>query len=368
LRKATGRWAGQIYVTLANGESKRICVTGKTRDVVKRKLQDVIDRDNKGLPYDDKDWTIAAYLDYWMREVQVNRIRATTVTTYNVMINKHIKPVLGKHKLRNLCVSDVRRALNQLKARNCPERTLLECVRVLSASLNCAMREELIFRNVVQLVEKPRYKSRETVIWTAEQAAFFLRYTKDHPQHIAFLLFLTYGLRRGEALGLRYSDIDFSNNLIHIRQQIDRINGEVKARELKTANSRRNLPLIPHIRTALLEHAARNGVTMPSFDPCTRLSTYDTVVVGKTGIPLESKSLERSFHILARKAGLPRITIHAMRHTAATVLKDLSIPVKDAQLILGHANIATTLSIYQHGTPETHRVAITAVGERLLAY
>ena len=72
------------------------------------------------------------------------------------------------------------------------------------------------------------------------------------------------------------------------------------------------------------------------------------------------------FNDLTKSAGLPRIKIHAMRHTAATILKDLNVPIKDIQLILGHANIATTFSIYQHGTHETQRNALYAVGNRLL--
>ena len=83
------------------------------------------------------------------------------------------------------------------------------------------------------------------------------------------------------------------------------------------------------------------------------------------GTPLEPRNFARCFHELAKKAGLLRIKIHAMRHTAATVLKDLNAPVKDAQLILGHSNISTTLNIYQHGTPEAHRAAISAVEKRL---
>ena len=367
MRKATGRWAGQIYVTLANGESKRICVTGKTRDVVKRKLQDVIDRDNKGLPYDDKDWTIAAYLDYWMREVQVNRIRATTATTYNVMINKHIKPVLGKHKLRNLCVSDVRRALNQLKARNCPERTLLECVRVLSASLNCAMREELVFRNVAQLVERPKYTPKKIVIWTEEQSSLFLESVKNHPHYIAFLLFFVYGMRRGEVMGLRYSDIDFVEKKIYVRQQIGRIDGAIKAREVKTKNSIRELPLGERIHEALLEHARKNNIIIPEFNPQFELSTQGTVVISKVGTPIDPDNLTRCFKGLVKKSRLPQIKIHDTRHIAATNMKNQNVYIKDAQDILGHADPITTLKIYQHGTLETKRAAISVAEDRLLS-
>ena len=282
------------------------------------------------------------------------------------MIEKHIKPTLGNHKLKKLSVYDVRAAIGALEERGCTARTRIECLRILSACFSCAMREELLHRNVAQLVEKPKYIKKETTIWTAEQASFFLRSIKNHPQYILFLLLLTYGMRRGEALGLRYCDIDFESGLIHIRQQIGRIGEEIRAWPPKTASSRRTLPLMANVRTALLEHAEKNNITISPYNPQIHFSTQGTVVISEVGTPLEPRNVARCFGSLLKKTGLPRIKIHAMRHTAATVLKELNVPIKDAQLILGHSDIATTLNIYQHGTPDTHRAAISAIEGRLL--
>jgi integrase len=365
-KRKNGRWAAQVFVTLANGNPKRAFVTAKTREEVVAKLHELREQENRGVPYADKDWTVGEYLDYWLSEIQPKRIRETTMALYSLASNNHLKPVLGNLKLKTLSTLNVRRALDELEKRGCSSAMRLECRKVLSACLGSAVREELIHRNVAGLVEKPKHTPQETLIWTAEQAAHFLQVSKDHPKYIVFLLLLTYGMRRGEALGLRWSDIDFRYGLIHIRQQIDRINGRVIARDLKTKNSRRALPLIPNVRVALLEHAEKNNVTLPPFDPYFRLSTEGTIAINSVGKRVEPKSLDWCFRNLTKKAGLPRIKVHAMRHTAATVLKELNVPVKDAQLILGHANISTTLNIYQHGTPETQRVAIAAIGERLL--
>jgi integrase len=365
-KRKDGRWSAQVSMTLANGATKRVCITLKSREAVKKRMHELLMQENNHIPYSEKDWTVAEYLDYWLRDVQKNHIRETTKSLYTFMIKKYIKPTVGNHKVRNLSVYDIRRAMDALTERGCSGRTLQKYLQILTTCLGCAMREELVARNVAQLVEKPKYKAKETMVWTAEQAALFLLVNRNHPQYIAFLLFLTYGMRRGEVLGLRYSDIDFDNGLIHVRQQIDRINGKIMARDLKTANSHRSLPLIADIRTALLAHAKKNGIILPCFNPSLEYTTKGTVVVSRVGTPLEPRNLARCFDELTKKAGLPRIKIHAMRHTAATVLKDLNVPVKDVQLILGHSDIATTLNIYQHGTPETHRSAISAIGERLL--
>ena len=288
-QRPNGSWSALATVTLVNGDKKRKCVTAKTRDSVKEKLRELLEQENRRIPYVKKDWTVAAYFDHWIRDIQVNRIRETTITSYTLVIKKYIKPVLGNHKLCTLSTFDVRRALEELKERGCSSRTKLEFLRILSSCLSCAMREELIFRNVAQLVEKPKHIPQKFIIWTAEQAASFLKTAKNHPQYIAFLLLLTYGMRRGEVLGLRWSDIDFDNGVIHIRQQIDRINGTITARDLKTANSRRELPLMGNVRTALYKHAEQNGVTPTPFSTQLEYSTQGTVVISRVNGKLSSE-------------------------------------------------------------------------------
>ena len=366
-KRPNGRWVSQPNVTLPTGEQKRIFVSAKSHEEILAKLHAIQEQENKRIPYTNKNQTVGEYLDYWLNDIQSKRIRETTMTNYEIMIRKHIKPTMGNHKLRDLSVYNLRNALGLMKERGCSNRIRLECVRVLSACLTCAMREEVVFRNVAQLAEKPKYTAKEIIIWSVEQARMFLDMNKNHPHYIALFLYIVYGMRRGEVLGLRWSDINFDNGTIHIRQQIDRIKGEIKARDLKTKNSFRVVPLKDFTRAALLEHAARNSVIIPPFNPCLELSKQGTVVVSKVGTPLEPRCMNRLFNALVKQSGLPRATPHFMRHIAATVLKDLGTPDKDIQLILGHADIATTIRYYQHGTPDTQHEAMSAVENYLLS-
>jgi len=365
-KRKNGDWEGQATVKQVNGRSKRIYASGKSLAIVKEKIRKKKKQENYALPNSKRDWIVADYLDYWIRDIQTDRIRETTMSTYMLAINKYIKPTMGNHKLQEFSIYNVRQALDVLKKQGCAVTMRQKCLCVLSSCLSHAMRDELIHRNVAQLIEKIEYTPKETIIWTTAQAAQFLQAVKNHPHYIAFLLLLTYGMRRGEVLGLRWCDIDFSNDLIHVRQQIGRINGEIMARELKTKNSRRALPLMENVRATLLEYAKKHVVTLPPFNPYFELSTQGTVVSSKSGKPLEPRYLCKCFENLTQEAGLPRIKLHAMRHTAATIIKDLNVPVKDAQMILGHADISTTLNVYQHGTPESYRTAISAVENRLL--
>jgi integrase len=218
LKRKDGRWAVQATVTLANGGTTRVCVTAKEYETAKEKLREIVERERRNFTYSEENRTVAAYLDYWMRDVQSTRIRETTKELYNMVIRNHIKPAIGGHSLKKLSVRNIREALTLLDERGCSGRIKQIFLEIMSACLNHAMREEeLIFRNVASAVKKPGYKPREIIVWTAEQAAAFLRYDKGHRLYIAFLLLLTYGLRRGEVLGLRWSDIDFDGNWIHVR-------------------------------------------------------------------------------------------------------------------------------------------------------
>jgi integrase len=360
-----GRWAAQASITQADGEPKRICFTSKDRETAKEKLRVVLEQNDR-LPHSGKEWNVADYLDYWLNDIQSKRRRESTMVAYRGMINNWIKPVLGKHSLRELNVSDVDLALDYLRERGCKSSALQKCLGILSSCLSYAMRKDLIYRNVAKLADKPEHTPKETVIWTVEQAIHFLQSTKESPHYIAYLLLLTYGMRRGETLGIRWCDIDFISNQIHLRQQIDRIDNKIMARDLKTKNSRRTLPLISSVRDELLKLAQKRDITIPPFNPVLELSPEGTIVSTHLGTPLESSNFVRYFQAETAKAGLPRIKVHALRHTAATILKDLNVPIKDVQMILGHAHISTTLAIYQHGTSETQRTAMNTLGERLL--
>lgn len=371
-KRKDGRWVAQAHVKLVDGVKKRISATAKTKQLAKEKLDGLLGQKNRYTSPSDKNWTVAEYLDYWMSNIHYKNIREQTKVNYSVFINKHIKPTMGNHKLCDFSVFNIRSALDVMEQNGVSARVRLECLRVLSVCLNYAMSEEggeLVTRNVAQLAKKPKYKAKETVIWTLGQAKLFLQAAKEHPKFIAYLLIIIYGLRRGEAAGLCWRNIDFENNVIHIRQQIIRLNGKLVACDLKTENGRRDLPMMDFVRNALLEHAKKHNITIQPYDPeNSELSTEGTVVISEAGTPLEPQNLLRSFRILTKKVGLPQIKLHALRHLAATILKDLKVPTKDIQLILGHADSSTTLKFYQHGTKKTMDSAIASMESALCSH
>ena len=361
-----GRWRAMLYVSSGNGAKKRIQTSAKSYEAIKKKVKEIQEREKNGLIYTAKGWTVAEGLDYWLYKVHIKKIRENTLDSYERAIKNHIKPVYGGYKVQELTVRHMRLGMDTLEERGVSGRMRNEARKIMSAFLQWCMTEELIMRNVARLIEKPQHTPKKTVIWAAKQASFFIKAIREHRYYIVFVLFFCYGLRRCEDIGLRYCDIDFENNVIHVRQQIGRIKGKLKAWKPKTKESLRTLPLIPFVRSAILAHAEKNGVTIPPFDPYAEPSLEGTIVVSSAGTPLEPRTLGRVSDRLQEKLGLRHITLHAMRHMLATFLKDMGVPLKDAQIILGHTDSAMTLW-YQHENPDTHRSAISALGQNLLA-
>jgi integrase len=193
--------------------------------------------------------------------------------------------------------------------------------------------------------------------WTAAEARQFLAAAKDDPLYAAFVLLIFYGLRRGEALGLRWDDIDFDAGTIQIRQQLRRIGGQLLMSPVKTRAGERELPLLDVARQALKLQAERQAAyrtEMGSAWPAISL-----VFTTRTGRPVEPRNLVRSFRRIGDSNKIRIIKVHHLRHTVGSLLKDLGVPARDAQTILGHTRITTTLEIYTDTDEQARRDALT---------
>ena len=161
-------------------------------------------------------------------------------------------------------------------------------------------------------------------------------------------MLLLYGMRRGEVLGLRWCDVSFELGQFHIHQQLQRIGKDLVQGPVKTAAGRRLLPLIGPLHDGLLDMYARRNACTTENAAARVAGDVSLVFLSSTDTPIDPKNFVRAFHEISRKAGLPYIKLHHTRHTAATMLKNLGVPARDAQLILGHAHVTTTQQLYQH--------------------
>jgi integrase len=234
---------------------------------------------------------------------------------------------------------------------------------VLSSALTQAMREDLVMRNVARLVTLPTAERPDIKPWKADEALRFLEVSADDPLHAAFVILVYYGLRKGEVLGLRWQDIDYEESLLKINQQLQSVGGKLFTGPVKTSAGKRELPLLEVVgmalegrRRAQIEQQRVAGDFWQGDDTVSGL-----IFTTSSGLPIEPRNFNRSFHRICAQHGIRRIRVHDVRHTLATLLMNLRVPARQAQLILGHANISTTQLIYQHGDMENRAMAMKQV-------
>lgn len=356
-RRKDGRYEGAAYVLTTSGTTKRVRVYGATRAEVDRKLTESKAKSDRGIAVDERNWKVGDYLDYWLEEVVKPGRRPATYAQCETVVRLYLKPELGATPLSQLSIPAVQRYVNQLIADGHSVSKVHVVRKVLSAALTRAQRDELVSRNVARLVELPPLNQREASPWSFDEVSWFLAVVHLHYLNAALLLLAIYGLRRGETLGLRWQDVDYDLAVIHIRQQLIRVGQNVLIGPLKTRASIRDLPLLDPVANALRAHHEEQQA---------RGIKSELVFTTLSGTPIEPRNFTRSFERFCRRQDLRAITVHDLRHTAATTLKTLKVTPVDAKRILGHSRITTTLGIYEHSNLDDSRSVMSQVERALL--
>jgi integrase len=228
-------------------------------------------------------------------------------------------------------------------------RTVRYIHTILHRAFKDAARWDRLARNPADAADPLRASAdnRPTMkTWTAEQVRVFLDYVAEHRLYAAFVLLATTGMRRGEALGLRWSDLDLATGRASVVQTIIAINHEVKIGSPKTAAGRRTVALDPFTVTALKEH--RRAQLAERLLMGGGFTDHGLVFCRPDGGPLHPERFSRTFSEQAAKAGLPAIPLHSLRHTWATIALTAGVHPRVAQERLGHSTVGITLDTYSH--------------------
>ncbi|MGW6290250.1 site-specific integrase [Streptomyces sp. NPDC055107] len=353
-RRKDGRYEARVYVPQPDGTRKRKTVYGSTWDECDTKRQELVLRDRQGVPTPTRSAKLSEWLPYWLEEFVRDDRKKTTYAKYETHVRRYLIPHIGAKRLETLGGADVRRMLAAVTAQ-ASAATAKESHRVLRSAITAACREELITRNVVKLVPAPRVESRELKPWNLEETTTFLEAARKDPLYAAFVLAVALGLRRGEVLGLRWSDIDLERRTLTVRNQIQRVQKELYADSTKNRRTRA-IP-VPLMCVAPLRWQ-RLRQTKQRSDAGQAWHESDYVFTTKTGRTIEPRNLSRSFERITEDAGLRRIRLHDARHGCATLLFAAGVPARVVMEILGHSQIAVTMNIYTHVSDEHRREAM----------
>jgi integrase len=344
-----------------------------------------------GVFVDPSKITVGELLDTWLKSKR-GTISVNSEADYASAIRLHLKPALGHLRVQKLNADTIQNVYDAWQDREKPlqPRLIARCHSVLRQALDQAVKRHTIATNVALAVDPPSVKRTVQSVWTPEQTGHFLDVAEGRAKRLMMVQgeeveaeprrdgltplwhFLALeGMRRSEALGLRWKDINWTNGTAHIVQQAKPrkrviVDAAVAAAPVaglrsteispgtKTASGTRSVRLTPQTLDALKEHRTRQleaRLAAPEWED------NDLILCTARGTPINGNNVSRSFQRLVKAAGLPRIRVHDLRHGAATTLLLGGQSAKVVSERLGHANISITLNLYSHVTPHMQEEA-----------
>ena len=234
-------------------------------------------------------------------------------------------------------------------------RTVHYCHAILRRSLNEAVKLGQIGRNPATLIEAPRRAGHEAQYLTVEQARTFLDATKGDRLSCLYTMALQTGMRQGELLGLTWDCVDLDNAMLTVSKALQRVASRLQFVEPKSKSSKRVIPLTQLAVSALRAHRIRQ--LEDRLVSGSKWEEQNLVFPNTEGKPLDAGNMVREFHKALRRAELPRIRFHELRHTCASLLLTQGVPMKVVQELLGHSDYYLTANTYSHVVPELKREA-----------
>jgi len=344
----------------------------RTQGAAQKHLNATLPRVDDGSWRADKPLTVKELLcEHWLPAQRSRELRPATIEQYRNVIDAWIVPNVGGVKVSALTpkmvtelVDTLRTATTSTGRSGLSARSAQLSVGVLKAATAWAAENDLLGRNPIAAVRRPRAHSEVMKPWSADDARTFLTATEDDRLAWAWALLLTRGLRRGELCGLRWEDVDLDGSVLRISRTRVTVAGKAVDSVPKTAAGRRSIPLDSSLVSILRTHKARQAAEKLAAGPAYEDSGH--LLADELGTPYHPETVSGMFEDAARRAGLPRIRLHDLRHTAASLMLSAGVPVKVVSEMLGHASPVITLATYAHAMPGMAEEAGAALSARLL--
>jgi integrase len=350
------RWVAAISVS--PGKRKKFYFE-KKQDAIKKK-NEALKELERGTLATGEQRRLGEYLEDWLENVHKSKLRVGTYINYKKLI-RYIVADLGDIWLLKLTPQQVQTFYAKKLDAKLSSKIVYNMHGVLHLALKNAVRWGLVSRNVCDLVTPPSIVSREVVPLTEEQARLLIKYVRGHHLEVLLATAVVTGMRRGELLALRWSDIDFARSRLLVLHSVNFIEGYgyVEGKP-KTAAGKRVISLPEFLLDMLKEHRAQQ---LERSKAASRWEDHDLVFPNLSGSYLHPGHMGEAFRKLLKEAGLPTIHFHDLRHSAASILLCMGVNVKVIQELLGHSDISITLRTYSHLLPSQQQDVVKTWNE-----
>lgn len=330
----------------------------------RRALREFLVRRSTGQMVVPRSITLSQWLDYWMEEVVLPNRAVTTVYGYRNIIHNHMIPALGQIELQKLSPQDLQQYYSMLvRDKGLNNNTVRRHHDLLSSCLHFAVRQDLIHRCPTERVEPPRAVQFEARFYSPEDLKRLYTLVEGHWLEVIVRLAGSLGLRREEICGLCWDSVDFELRKVHIKAARTSAGAVIILKETKNPTSNRILHMTDDLCELLREEKARQARNRMLKQE----EWLDTglVVVDERGRPYPPNKISLAFGQFIDKNNLPKITLHGLRHTFATVASAQGAPLFDIGRALGHSTPSTTGRIYTHLQDQNHADTLDRVAAAL---
>jgi integrase len=376
-KRPNGSWAWRL--TLEDG--RRESAYDRDQKAARRKCLAKADLLRKGVDPTASRQTLGNFLSWWLADVVAPRREPKTVSAYRYAVNYYVIPALGRIQLGKVTPQQVQTLLRNMERDGKSPRTVAMVRTVLRTALQQGVKLGMVERNVAALVDAPPQVRVERKPLTADEARQLLDAARGDPNEAVYRLALTLGLRLGEALAVRWCDVNLDGGELRVARNLQRVKldqvrpeHEVVAggrrggsvlllKVLKTRQSRRTLVLPPSLVEALRSQRDRQAFARSAAGD--RWRDTDLVFTTPIGTAIDPDNLRKQWKSLLQKAGIRDQRFHDLRHAAASLMVADGVPMTAVSRVLGHSVTSTTMNLYAHAMPGAEREAAMAM-ERLL--
>lgn len=354
-RKSTKRWIGTCDVA-----GQRYYVSATTRTQAAARLAEARKTQSGGLVGGEQ--TVRDYLNHWAEHIIKVKIRHTSHLAYRTRLG-HLIPHLGTIRLQDLRAQHIQACYAALLDSGMAPATVRAIHVALSSALQRAVKDEVLGKNPALAVELPRVPKPALTVLSREQLRRLMDGTTDDRFHALWTILATTGLRIGEALALRWDDINVDAAQLQVRRTLQHKRGAgLVTDDPKTASSRRTVHLTSRAVTAL--RAQQQQQRLDRLAAMT-WEEHDLVFPTRRGTLTSEGTIGAAFKRTLTRCELPEVRVHDLRHSLATMLLRDGVHVKVVSEMLGHASITITLQAYAHVLPSMHQEAMGRLDELL---